>query len=87
MGSDVMTMSAPLVTSAIDLPAVAPRSVQVFTASGFRSNTVTEWLLRLMMLRHMGPPMLPTPIYPTFKVSSREYALPGLYDRNPGPLL
>ena len=42
IGNEVMTMSAPLVTSAIDLPAVAPRSVQVFTAAAFRSNTVTE---------------------------------------------
>src|ERR1700761_8644739 len=25
-----------------------------------------------MRLRHMGPPMLPTPIYPTFMISSRE---------------
>ena len=71
MGSDVMMTSAPLVTSAIDLAAVPPRSVQVFTAAGFRSNTVTWWLERLMMLRHMGPPMLPTPINPTFMISSR----------------
>src|ERR1043165_6387267 len=70
MGSEVMTTSAPLVTSAIDLAAVAPRSVQVFTAAAFRSNTVTWWLLRLTILRHIGPPMLPTPMNPTFTVSS-----------------
>ena len=74
-------MSAPLVASATDLAAVAPRSVQVFTAAGFRSNTVTAWLLFLMMLRHMGPPMLPTPIYPTFIVSSPAVCEAGLYDR------
>src|SRR6476660_100164 len=72
MGSDVMTTSAPLVTSAIDLAAVPPRSVQVFTAAGFRSNTVTWWLERLMMLRHIVPPMLPTPMKPTFMASSPE---------------
>ena len=66
MGSEVITTSAPLVTSATDLAAVAPRSVQVFTAAALRSNTVTWWLLRLTMLRHMGPPMLPTPMNPTF---------------------
>src|SRR6266478_7593332 len=70
MGSDVITTSAPLVTSATDLAAVAPRSVQVFSAAGFRSNTVTWWLLRLTMLRHMGPPMLPTPMNPTFTLPS-----------------
>src|SRR5882672_12906771 len=70
MGSEVITTSAPLVTSAIDLAAVAPRSVQVFTAAAFRSNTVTWWLLRLTMLRHMGPPMLPTPMNPTFTLPS-----------------
>ena len=36
MGSEVMTTSAPLVTSAIDLAAVAPRSVQVFTRGGIQ---------------------------------------------------
>src|SRR5258708_18956115 len=70
MGSDVITTSAPLVTSATDLAAVAPRSVQVLSAAAFRSNTVTWWLLFLTMLRHMGPPMLPTPINPTFMISS-----------------
>src|ERR1700742_2331379 len=70
MGSDVRTISAPFVTSATDLAAVPPRSVQVFTAAAFRSNTVTWWLERLMMLRHMGPPMLPTPMKPTFTESS-----------------
>src|SRR4029077_9918482 len=70
MGSEVITTSAPLVTSASDLAAVAPRSVQVFTAAGVRSNTVTWWLLFLTMLRHMGPPMLPTPTNPTFTISS-----------------
>src|ERR1043165_6912053 len=70
MGSEVMTTSAPLVTSAIDLAAVAPRSVQVFTAAALRSNTVTWWLLRLTILRHMGPPMLPTPMNPTFTLPS-----------------
>ena len=74
MGSEVITTSAPLVTSASDLAAVAPRSVQVFTAAAFRSNTVTWWLLFLTMLRHMGPPMLPTPMNPTFTVPSRENA-------------
>src|SRR5229473_1309115 len=71
MGSEVITTSAPLVTSATDLAAVAPRSVQVFSAAAFRSNTVTWWLLFLTMLRHMGPPMLPTPINPTFTLPSR----------------
>src|SRR3979411_2596434 len=75
IGSDVITTSAPLVTSATDLAAVAPRSVQVLSAAAFRSNTVTWWLLRLTMLRHMGPPMLPTPMNPTFTVSSRVSAL------------
>src|SRR4051812_33674282 len=70
MGSEVITTSAPLVTSATDLAAKPPRSVQVFTEAGLRSNTVTWWLERLMMLRHMGPPMLPTPMNPTFTVSS-----------------
>ena len=74
IGSEVITTSAPFVTSAIDRPAVAPRSVQVFTAAAFRSNTVTWWLLRLMMLRHMGPPMLPTPMNPTFMLPSRDDA-------------
>src|SRR3990167_8690012 len=81
MGRDVMTTSAPLVTSATDLAAVAPRSVQAFTAAGFRSNTVTAWLLFLMILRHIGPPMLPTPIYPTFIISSPEECAGRLYDR------
>src|SRR5476649_858132 len=81
MGSEVMTMSASFVTSAMDLPAVAPRSVQVFTAAAFRSNTETAWLLFLMRLRHMGPPMLPTPIYPTFMISSLAKMLRGLYAR------
>src|SRR5216683_5670174 len=71
MGSEVITTSAPLVTSATDLAAVAPRSVQVLSAAAFRSNTVTWWLLRLTMLRHIGPPMLPTPINPTFTFASR----------------
>src|SRR5260221_7176222 len=66
MGKEVITTSAPLVTSATDLAAVAARSVQVLRAAAFRSNTVTWWLLRLTMLRHMGPPMLPTPMNPTF---------------------
>src|SRR5262245_61566683 len=70
MGSEVITTSAPLVTSASDLAALAPRSVQAFTATGLRSNTVTWWLLRLTMLRHMGPPMLPTPMKPTFTPAS-----------------
>src|SRR5207344_409484 len=70
MGSDVITTSAPLVTSASDLAAVPPRSVQVLTAAGFRSNTDTWWLERLMMLRHIGPPMLPTQMNPTFTVSA-----------------
>src|SRR5262245_60365401 len=74
MGSEVITTSAPRVTSATDLAALAPRSVQVFTAAGLRSNTVTWWLLRLTMLRHMGPPMLPTPMNPTFTGLSRECA-------------
>src|SRR3979411_2682458 len=81
IGSDVITTSAPLVTSATDLAAVAPRSVQDFTAAAFRSNTVTWWLLRLTMLRHMGPPMLPTPMNPTFTVSSRDECVGRLYDR------
>jgi len=34
IGSDVITTSAPLVTSATDLAAVAPRSVQVFERRG-----------------------------------------------------
>src|SRR5438445_4491308 len=71
MGSEVITRSAPLVTSATDLAAVPPRSVQVFSAVGFKSNTVTWWLERLMMLRHMGPPMLPTPMNPTFTIPSQ----------------
>src|SRR5436305_8068265 len=75
IGSDVMTMSADRVTSAIDLAALPPRSLHAFTAAGSRSNTVTWWLLRLMMLRHMGPPMLPTPINPTFTLSSRQDAM------------
>src|SRR4030088_1758316 len=75
IGREVNTPSAPLVTSATDLAAVAPRSVQVLSAAAFRSNTVTWWLLRLTMLRHMGPPMLPTPMNPTFTVSSRVSAL------------
>src|SRR4029077_10503806 len=75
MGSEVITTSAPLVTSATDLAAVAPRSVQVLIAAAFRSNTVTWWLLFLTMLRHMGPPILPTPMNPTFTVSSRVNAL------------
>src|ERR1700736_4893867 len=81
MGSDVITTSAPLVTSATDLAAVAPRSVQVLSAAAFRSNTVTWWLLRLTMLRHMGPPMLPTPMNPTFTVSSPGECDGRLYDR------
>src|SRR3981189_969912 len=71
IGSEVITTSAPLVTSATDLAAVAPRSVQVFRAGGVRSDTVTWWLLRLTMLRHMGPPMLPTPMNPTFTFPSQ----------------
>src|SRR5215207_5352554 len=82
MGSDVMTTSAPLVTSAIDLAAVAPRSVQVFSAAAFRSNTVTWWLLRLTMLRHMGPPMLPTPMKPTFTDPLLHGCDGGLYARS-----
>ena len=84
MGSDVITTSAPLVTSATDLAAVPPRSVQVFTAAGFKSNTVTWWLERLMMLRHIGPPMLPTPMNPTFTVSSpTEFEAPTIDDADP----
>src|SRR5258708_24602619 len=71
IGNEVITTSEPLVTSVTDLAAVAQRSVQVFTAAGLRSNTVTWWLLRLTMLRHMGPPMLPTPMNPTFTIPSR----------------
>src|SRR5215469_2867889 len=81
MGSEVITRSAPLVTSVIDLAALPPRSVQVFTAAGLRSNTVTWWFERLMMFRHMGPPMLPTPMNPTFTVSSRQDSDGRLYDR------
>ena len=65
-----MTMSAPLVASATDFAPVPPRSVQVLSAAGLRSNTVTWWFERLMMLRHIGPPMLPTPMNPTFMASS-----------------
>ena len=65
-GNEVITTSHPAATSATDLPAVAPSSVHAFTASGLRSNTTTSWLVFLMMLRHMGPPMLPTPMNPTF---------------------
>src|SRR5215468_3971027 len=81
MGSEVITTSAPLVTSASDLAAVAPRSVQAPTAAGLRSNTETWWLLRLTMLRHMGPPMLPTPMNPTFTMSSCGKCDIGLYGR------
>src|SRR5215468_7876906 len=81
MGSEVITRSAPWVTSAIDLAALAPTSVQAFSAAGLRSNTVTWWLLRLTMLRHMGPPMLPTPMNPTFTMSSRRKCDVRLYGR------
>ena len=65
-GSEVITTSQLFATSATDPPAEAPKSVQAFTASGLRSNTTTSWFVFLMMLRHMGPPMLPTPMKPTF---------------------
>src|SRR5437899_3471915 len=81
IGSEVITTSAPRVTSATDLAALAPSSVQVFTAAGFRSNTVTWWLLFLTMLRHIGPPMLPTPMNPTFTVSSPGDCDGRLYDK------
>src|SRR5262245_17683020 len=86
MGSEVITRSAPLVTSAIDLPAVAPRSVQALTAAGLRSNTVTWWLLRLTILRHMGPPMLPTPMNPTFTLSSPKKPSGHLQDQLPAEM-
>src|SRR5258708_37173750 len=71
IGREVIPTAAPLVPSATDLAAVAPRSVQVLSAAAFRSNTVTWWLLFLTMLRHIGPPMLPTPINPTFPLPPR----------------
>ena len=69
---------APLVASATDLAAVPPTSVQAFRAAGLRSNTVTWWFERLMMLRHMGPPMLPTPMNPTFMKPSPKILTAGL---------
>src|SRR4029077_3670653 len=66
IGSEVNTTSHPAATCATEVPAVAPRSVQALIAAGLRSNTTTSWLVLRMMLRHMGPPMLPTPMKPTF---------------------
>ena len=65
-GRDVIVTSQRDATSATDAPADAPRSVQAFIASWLRSKTMTSWFVFLMMLRHMGPPMLPTPMKPTF---------------------
>ena len=68
IGSEVNTTSQVDATWATEVPAVAPRSVQALIAAGLRSNTTTSWLVLRMMLRHMGPPMLPTPMKPTFIV-------------------
>src|SRR5580692_7428128 len=69
IGKDVITTSQFFAKSATELTVEAPRSVQRLTAAGSRSNTTTSWLVFLMMLRHMGPPMLPTPMNPTFTES------------------
>src|SRR5262245_47891373 len=66
IGSEVNTTSQSAATCATEVPAVAPRSVQALIAAGLRSNTTTSWLVLRMMLRHMGPPILPTPMKPTF---------------------
>src|SRR5690242_8136030 len=66
IGSEVNTTSQSAATCAADVPAVAPRSVHALIAAGLRSKTTTSWLVLRMMLRHMGPPMLPTPMKPTF---------------------
>src|SRR6185437_13171126 len=85
IGSEVMTISAPFVASATDLAPVPPRSVQVSSAAKLRSTTVTWWLERLMMLRHIGPPMLPTPMKPTFMASSPEKLRRAHYIRGMDP--
>src|SRR5690349_21540271 len=66
IGNEVSTTSQVAATWATDVPAVAPRSVQALIAAGLRSNTTTSWLVLRLMLRHMGPPMFPTPMKPTF---------------------
>src|SRR6478752_849902 len=66
IGSEVNTTSHTEATAATEAPAVAPSAVHAAVAAGFRSNTTTSWLVLRMMLRHMGPPMLPTPTKPTF---------------------
>src|SRR5580704_1864437 len=66
IGNEVSTTSQVDAICATDVPAVAPRSVQALMAAGLRSNTTTSWLVLRMILRHMGPPMFPTPMKPTF---------------------
>src|SRR6185312_3477639 len=66
IGREVITTSQRADSSATEGAAAAPRSVHCFIASGLRSNTMTSWFVLRMMLRHMGPPMFPTPMKPTF---------------------
>jgi len=65
MGREVNTTSQPA-RAAMLAAEVAPSAVQRATAAASRSCTTTWWLVFLMMLRHMGPPMLPTPMKPIF---------------------
>src|SRR4051812_153243 len=77
IGSEVNTTSQSAATCATEVPAAAPRSVHALIAAGLRSNTTTSWLVLRMMSRHMGPPMLPTPMKPTFiAVSPARVRLP-----------
>ena len=66
MASEVNTTSQAAATAATLSPMAAPSAVHASAAAALTSNTTTSWLVLRMMLRHMGPPMLPTPMKPIF---------------------
>ena len=66
IGREVNTTSDSPAASAMDPTPVPPASTQRWTAAASRSWTRISCPLFLMMLRHIGPPMFPTPMNPTF---------------------
>ena len=66
IGREVNTTSDPATASAMEPTPLPPTSSQRRTAASSRSCTRISCPLFLMTLRHIGPPMLPTPMNPTF---------------------
>ena len=66
IGSDVNTTSDSATASAMEPTPAPPTSSQRRTAAASRSWTRISCPLFLIMLRHIGPPMFPTPMNPTF---------------------